>query len=129
MQDEESVPSRGWVSVTWVFFSALMAAVFPLMVSPFYLVYCGIQYDLLPIIGSEGWFLSHFFDSFGLYYKWSAISIGGIYILGQALILISPMAALKTAAAISATLDALEPPPDSRGQVWVRGHWRRRPRR
>lgn len=134
MLDTDIVPSRGDLSFTWVFCSAIFAAVAPLLLSPFYLVYCIVVYDFLPIIGSEGWFLSHFFGGFGLYYKWSAVSSGAIYLLGQLLILISPMAALKTAASINAVVDVFEPfnatssysSSAPRGRVWVRGHWRRK---
>lgn len=128
------------LSFMWMFFSAIMAAILPLAAAPFYFFYCFIQYDSLPIVGSEGWFLSHFFASFSFYYKWSAISIGGIYLLGQLVIPILPRDVPSVPANTNLTMNGKPsyiPPPPSVSilsppsitpseRVWVRAHWRRK---
>jgi|TARA_R110002012_G_scaffold321472_1_gene549454 hypothetical protein len=128
MEDQHTEPTRLGLSGMWIFLSIAMAGVGPVVISPFFLFYCATEYDLLPIVGMKGWFVSHFFAGFGSFFQWAAAGFGVLYALGQVLIFISPSAALKTGAGISAFMDEVTPSSSS-GEVYVRSHYRRRPRR
>jgi len=147
-------PSRWKLTGLWSFISVLLSTLGPIALSPGFFLYCLIKYDIIPIIGSNGWFLSHFFGEFGNYYIHTLLILLALCSVGLIIILARPTKAhkimlgdgkgsnkntisfntlgngrLNTGDNGPHRLKPRYRPSESVGSVYVRGHWRRKPRR